>query len=85
MRLPEKVTYTLPSCDASAMKIAAKLLSGSLDGQTLLETEQLNVELSMVCDISPYLVAIIFTTTFYRETGYHTLPIPPADKPPKGT
>jgi len=48
MRLPEKVTYTLPSCDASAMKIAAKLLSGSLDGQTLLETEQLNVELSMI-------------------------------------
>ena len=50
MRLPEKVTYTLPSCDASAMKIVAKLLSGSLSGENLLETEELNVKLAMVCD-----------------------------------
>ena len=59
MRLPEKVTYTLPFCDASAMKIVAKLLSGSLDGETLLETEQLNVKLSMVCEISCNLVSIV--------------------------
>jgi len=55
MRLPEKVTYTLPSCDASAMKVVAKLLSGSPDEKILLETEQLNVKLSMIpqCETKP--------------------------------
>lgn len=46
MTLPEKLTYTLPSSDASCMKLFAKLLSGSF--QTLLETEQLKVNLSLV-------------------------------------
>lgn len=45
MTLPEKLTYTLPSSDASCMKLFAKLLSGSF--QTLLETEQLKVNLSL--------------------------------------
>lgn len=51
MRLPEKVTYILPSCDASGMKIYAKLLSEGPVGETLLETEQLSVKLSLVCYI----------------------------------
>jgi len=45
MKLPEKLTYTLPTSDASSMKIFAKLLSGSFE--TLLETEQLKVNLSL--------------------------------------
>ena len=37
MKLPEKLTYTLPTSDASSMKICAKLLSENFD--TFLETE----------------------------------------------
>ena len=51
MRLPEKITYTLPPCNASTMKVVAKLLNNSLAGETLLETEQLKVQLSMVSNI----------------------------------
>jgi len=47
MRLPEKITYTLPPCNASTMKVVAKLSNNSLAGETLLETEQLKVQLSM--------------------------------------
>lgn len=56
MKLPEKLTYTLPSSDASSMKIFAKLLSGSFETRTLLETEQLKVNLSFVstCDASSF-------------------------------
>jgi len=50
MKLPEKLTYTLPTSDASSMKIFAKLLSGSFE--TLLETEQLKVNLSLVSNVS---------------------------------
>ena len=48
MRLPEKITYTLPPCDASTMKIVTKMINESLTGETLLETGQLNVQLSVV-------------------------------------
>ncbi|KAL9969791.1 hypothetical protein ACROYT_G022050 [Oculina patagonica] len=44
MKLPEKITFTLPPCDASSMKIVTRLLSDS--HKTLLETEQLKVDLS---------------------------------------
>ena len=55
MKLPEKLTYTLPTSDASSMKIFAKLLSGSFE-ETLLETEQLKVNLSLVstCNASSF-------------------------------
>ena len=46
MKLPEKLTYTLPASDASSMKIFAKLLSGS--SETLLATEELKANLSWV-------------------------------------
>lgn len=46
MKLPEKLTYTLPPCDASSMAIVTRLLTDS--HETLLETEQLNVYLSLV-------------------------------------
>lgn len=52
MRLPEKITYTLPPCDATSMKVVTKLLNETLTGETLLETEQLNVQLSLVSNIS---------------------------------
>ena len=49
MKLPEKLTYTLPTSDASSMNIFAKLLSGS--SETLLETGQLKVNLSLVSNV----------------------------------
>ena len=63
MRLPEKVTYTLPPCNASNMKVMTKLLSESLSGDTLLETEQLNVPLSIVSTI---LYVIAFAWIYNR-------------------
>ena len=48
MRLPEKVTFTLPKSDASSMQAVVKVLKGNLDGETLLKTEQLTFSLSMV-------------------------------------
>ena len=50
MKLPEKLTYTLPTSDAFSMNISAKLLSGSFE--TLLATEQLKVNLSWVSNVS---------------------------------
>jgi len=47
MRLPEKITFILPPCNASTMKVVTRLLNNSLAGETLLETEQLKVQLSM--------------------------------------
>ena len=52
MKLPEKLTYTLPTSDASSMKMFAKLLNGSFE--TLLETEQLKVNLSLVSNVSSF-------------------------------
>ena len=52
MKLPEKLTYSLPTSDASSMKIFAKLLSGNFE--TLLETEQLRVNLSLVSTVSSF-------------------------------
>ncbi len=43
MKFPEKIPFTLPPCDASSMKIVTRLSSDSY--KTLLETEQLKVDL----------------------------------------
>ena len=48
MRIPEKVTFTLPSCDASVMRLTTKLLKQSDDVEVLLETEQLRASLPLV-------------------------------------
>lgn len=49
MKLPEKIAYTLPHCNATSMKTVARLLNES--HETLVETEQLDVKLSMVSDV----------------------------------
>ena len=68
MRLPEKVTYTLPPCNASNMKVVTKLFSESLGGDNLLETEQLNVPLSIVSNIL-YVVAWIYNRYIILRRG----------------
>ena len=53
MKLPEKLPYTLPTSDASSIKIFAKLSSGNF--KTLLKTEQLKVNLSVsTCNASSF-------------------------------
>ena len=49
MRIPEKVTFTLPNCDASVMRLTTKLLQKQSDDvEVLLETEQLSASLPLV-------------------------------------
>ena len=49
MRIPEKVTFTLPTCDASVMRLTTKLLQKQSDDvEVLLETEQLSASLPLV-------------------------------------
>ncbi|KAM7449390.1 hypothetical protein ABFA07_002756 [Porites harrisoni] len=48
MRLPEKLTFTLPPSDASFMKVKAKLIDENSDNEILLETEQLHVPLTLL-------------------------------------
>ena len=43
------------------MKIVAKLLSGSLTGETLMETEELNLKLATVCDTFRFCDVLIFS------------------------
>ena len=52
MRLPEKITFTLPPSDASFMKVKAKLIDENSDNEILLETEQLHVALSLVSNFN---------------------------------
>ena len=52
MRLPEKITFTLPPCDASFMKVKAKLIDENSDNDILLETEQLHVPLALVSNFN---------------------------------
>ena len=47
MRLPEKMTFSLPPSDASFMKVKAELIDESAN-EIILETEQLKVPLSLV-------------------------------------
>ncbi|XP_068752980.1 uncharacterized protein [Montipora capricornis] len=53
MRLPEKVTFTLPKSDASSMQAVVTVLNGNLDGETLLKTEQLTLTVSMIPSKEP--------------------------------
>ena len=49
MRIPEKVTFTLPSSDASVMRLSTILMQKQSDDvEVLLETEQLNANLPPV-------------------------------------
>ena len=52
MRLPEKTTFTLPPCDASFMKVKAKLIDENSDNEILLETEELHVPLTLVSNFN---------------------------------
>ena len=58
MRIPEKVTFTLPLCDASVMRfgmsLTAKFLNESVCGEVLLETEYLKASFSSVSSIVPH-------------------------------
>ena len=47
MRLPEKMTFSLPPSDASFMKVKAELIDEGAN-EVILETEQLKVPLSLV-------------------------------------
>ena len=65
MRLPEKITFTLPPSDASFMKVKAKLIDENSDNEILLETEQLHVPLSLVSNFNQQ----FFFFSFFFFTG----------------
>ena len=60
MRLPEKITFTLPPSDASFMKVKAKLIDENSDNEILLETEQLHVPLSLVSNFNRQFFSFLF-------------------------
>ena len=60
MRLPEKITFTLPPSDASFMKVKAKLIDENTDNEILLETEQLHVPLSLVSNFNQQFFSFLF-------------------------
>ena len=62
MRLPEKITFTLPPSDASFMKVKAKLIDENSDNEILLETEQLHVPLSLVSNFNQQFFSFFFFT-----------------------
>ena len=62
MRLPEKITFTLPPCDASFMKVKAKLIDENSDNDILLETEQLHVPLALVSNFNQHFFFFFFFT-----------------------
>ena len=66
MRLPEKITFTLPPSDASFMKVKAKLIDENSDNEILLETEQLHVPLSLVSNFNQQFFYFLF---FFFFTG----------------
>lgn len=49
MKLPEKFTYTLSPCNATSMKLITRLLNER--NEIYLETEQLDVKLSLVSNV----------------------------------
>ena len=65
MRLPEKITFTLPPSDASFMKVKARLIDENSDNEILLETEQLHVPLSLVSNFNQQ----FFFFSFFFFTG----------------
>ena len=68
MRLPEKITFTLPPSDASFMKVKAKLIDENSDNEILLETEQLHVPLSLVSNFNQQFFSFLFS--FYRAVVF---------------
>ena len=68
MRLPEKITFTLPPSDASFMKVKAKLIDENSDNEMLLETEQLRVPLSLVSNFNQQFFSFLFF--FYRAVVF---------------
>ena len=66
MRIPEKITFTLPPSDASFMKVKAKLIDENSDNEILLETEQLHVPLSLVSNFNQQFFSFLF---FFFFTG----------------
>ena len=60
MRIPEKITFTLPPSDASFMKVKAKLIDENSDNEILLETEQLHVPLSLVSNFNQQFFSFLF-------------------------
>lgn len=66
MRLPEKMTFTLPPCDASFMKVKAMLVDENSDNEILLETEQLNVPLSLVSNLAVSFFRAVICVCFLR-------------------
>ena len=60
MRLPEKITVTLPPSNASFMKVKAKLIDENSDNEILLETEQLHVPLSLVSNFNQQFFSFLF-------------------------
>ena len=60
MRIPEKITFTLPPSDASFMKVKAKLIDENSDNEILLETEQLHVPLSLVSNFNQQFFSFFF-------------------------
>ena len=77
MRLPEKITFTLPPSDASFMKVKAKLIDENSDNEILLETEQLHVPLSLVSNFNQQVFffffhrAVVCVCVSIREWCYH--------------
>ena len=65
MRLPEKITFTLPPCDASFMKVKAKLIDENSDNDILLETEQLHVPLALVSNFNQQFFFFFFFFFFF--------------------
>ena len=48
LRIPEKVTFSLPKSDASSMEVSVKLTKEDVKEETLVKTEKLTLSLSMV-------------------------------------
>lgn len=76
MRLPEKITFTLPPSDASFMKVKAKLIDENSDNEILLETEQLHVPLTLVSNFHQqfFLSGPLFASVFYEGMALSLVP-----------
>ena len=77
MRLPEKITFTLPPCDASFMKVKAKLIDENSDNEILLETEELHVPLSLVSNFNQqffFFSGPLFASVFYEGMALSLMP-----------
>ena len=68
MRLPEKMTFSLPPSDASFMKVKAELVDESAN-EIILETEQLKVPLSLV----RITICFLFFFSFSMGKWYYRL------------